>query len=291
MTPRKITLNQAVKLDPQFGLAWFQLANVADRKMMSGHLSTKEGYERIQQFTQHALQLSPDIAEAHVMLHGLYIVRDFNWPAGKAELQRAVAIDPTNTQVVLAIAAHASILGNYDDAERQIRAAMQRDPLDFDLQNSLAGLYYSTGRFAEAEVLIRSAIERQPEAEWSHSFLALVLLLQGKVDGALAELELEPNEGARISVLPMILHTAGRKSEADAALKAQIEYWADEWAEGIARTYAYMGDHDRAMEWLERAYQQRDSDLYTIVGAPTYRKLPDDPRFKAFLRNRLKLPV
>jgi hypothetical protein len=54
-------------------------------------------------------------------------------------------------------------------------------------------------------------------------------------------------------------------------------------------TYAYRGDHDRALEWLERAYQQKDASLDEIVGEPLFRNLADDPRFKAFLR-KMKLP-
>ena len=51
-----------------------------------------------------------------------------------------------------------------------------------------------------------------------------------------------------------------------------------------------MGDNDRALEWLERAYQQKDIYLYNHIGGPFYKVLADDPRYKAFLRNRLKIP-
>ncbi len=282
--------NQAIKLDPNYGLAWMHLAYGAAYRLAMGHLSTKEGYEKVEQLTKHALQLSPDLAEAHAMLHSLYIIRDQNWPAGRAELQRALAIDPTNTTVLLSAASVSGVLGDYDEAERQFRAVMLRDPLDFSLNEQLASVYYKTGRLAEAEDLIRTVLDHQPDSEWTRSFLAKVLLLQGKVEAALAELKHEPNEGAQIATLPMLLYAAGRRAEADAALKKQTEYWADECAQCIAKTYAYIGDHDRAMNWLERAYQQKDSSLTTIVGDPLYGKLPDDPRFKAFLRTRLKLP-
>jgi adenylate cyclase len=281
---------QAVKLDPQFGLAWFQLAIVASGRQYGGYLTNKEGYERAENFTEHALRLSPDITEAHLKLHALYIMRDFNWPAGMAELDRAVAIDPMHTQVVLAVANNAAIRGNYDDAERQIRTVMQRDPLNFTLEDGLTNIYFKTNRFAEAEALLRLSIERQPDAELKHHSLAQMFLLQGKVEAAFAELKLETNEGARQGLSPILLHAAGRRAEAEVALKGLIEVWADEWGQGIARVYAYMGDHDRAMEWLERAYQQKDPTLYNIVDSPFYESLADDPRYKAFLRNRLKIP-
>ena len=268
-----------------------QLAYVAASKQYSGYLTTKEGYERVEKHTRHALQLSPDLAAAHAALHDLYLARDLNWAAAKAELQRSLAIDPTNPHSLLSAAMISSILGENDEAERHIRAVMQRDPLNVDAKFNLASIYYCTGRLADAEGVLRSMLEDNPDYEWTRSWLARILLLQGKAEAARAELKLEPLEGARIAVLPMILHATGRQSEADAAMKVMIEYWAAEHAQGIARNYAYMGDHDRAMEWLERAYLQKDSGLLGIIGDPMYGNLPDDPRYKAFLRNRLKLPV
>ncbi len=99
----------------------------------------------------------------------------------------------------------------------------------------------------------------------------------------------EADEASRLMILPIILQAAGRQAEADEALKAQIARWADTGAFFVARTYAYRGDHDRALEWLERAYKQKDAVLGEIVGEPLFKNLADDPRFKAFLR-KMKLP-
>ena len=79
------------------------------------------------------------------------------------------------------------------------------------------------------------------------------------------------------------------KAEADDALQAQIARWADTCALCVARTYAYRGDRDRALEWLERAYKQKDVSLVLIVGEPLLKNLADDPRYKAFLR-KMKPP-
>lgn len=283
--------NRAVKLDPNYGLAWLQLANIVQFKVYGGYLATTEGFERYEQFTQHALRLSPDIAEAHVNLSGLYLVRDFDWAAATVELQRALAIDPTDPTALIQAAWFSTILGKNSDGERQHRAAMERDPLDLGISESLADLYVRTGRLAEAEDIVRSVIDRQPEREWTHSLLAKILLVQGKVEAALAALEHETNEQARMSALPLILHTAGRQTEADEALKELIKSWAVECAECIAKVYAYRGDHDQALEWLERAYRQKDVGIFSIVHNPFYGNLKDDPGFKSFVRKRLKIPV
>ena len=102
-------------------------------------------------------------------------------------------------------------------------------------------------------------------------------------------LQQEIDEGDRLAYLPIFLQAVGRKAEADDALQAQIAQWGHTCAVCVARTYAYRGDRDRALEWLERAYKQKDVSLVLLVGEPLLKNLADDPRYKAFLR-KMNLP-
>jgi hypothetical protein len=87
------------------------------------------------------------------------------------------------------------------------------------------------------------------------------------------------------------LQAAGRRAESDEALKAQTARWAKTGAFYIAMTYAYREDHDQAIQWLERAYKQKDSWLgTTIVGEHVFKTLANDSRYKAFLR-KMNLPT
>ena len=87
----------------------------------------------------------------------------------------------------------------------------------------------------------------------------------------------------------MVDFAAGRKAESDAQLAEAIRQNGNDWAVGIARVYAFRGEKDRALEWLDRAYDARDGDLYDIVGDPLLKTLEGDPRYKAFLR-KMNLP-
>ena len=91
-------------------------------------------------------------------------------------------------------------------------------------------------------------------------------------------------------MLPIILQAAGHQTKADEALNAQTDHWADRGAYCVAQTYAYRGELDLALQWLKRAYQQKDAALVEIVGEPLFKSLADDPRFKAFLR-KMNLPT
>jgi hypothetical protein len=90
-----------------------------------------------------------------------------------------------------------------------------------------------------------------------------------------------------VMLLPIALLAAGRKAEADEALKVQIDHWGDIDAFCIAGTYAYRGDHDAALQWLERAYDQHSSGLREILSEPVFR---NDPHYVAFL-HRMNLPT
>ena len=72
-------------------------------------------------------------------------------------------------------------------------------------------------------------------------------------------------------------------------MKELVAYWASQCAFCIARAYAYRGDNDRAMYWLERAYLLRDSSIMNVIDEPLMKSLADDPRYKAFLHEKLKL--
>jgi hypothetical protein len=86
------------------------------------------------------------------------------------------------------------------------------------------------------------------------------------------------------------LQAAGRQAEADMALREAIEHWGDRSAYSVAMTYAYRGDDDLALEWLERAYRQKDVGLPEIVGELLFKNVSSDPRYKAFLR-KMNLPA
>ncbi len=93
-----------------------------------------------------------------------------------------------------------------------------------------------------------------------------------------------------MKLLSVLLQAVGHQAEADEELRAPIARWSDRRSTFVAMTYANRGDHDRALQWLERAYQQKDAALVEIVGEHLFQNLADDPRFKAFLR-KMNLPT
>jgi len=276
---------QAIKLDPSYGWAWALLADSFVIRTSLAYLPPTEGYERARQLAQHALLVSPNLAYPHAVLQWVYQTYDWDWAAAEAEQQRALAIDPTNSTALNVAGRLSCILGRWDDSKRQLRAARARDPLEPYAAFNLAITYYAAGDFAKSESTYRELLELDPSGSgWVRAYLGKTLLMQGKVDAALTMLKQDADPGAQLAYLPIFLHAAGRQADADAALKALIAHWADAGAFYVAQNYAYRGEHDLALEWLERAYREKDQDLVEIIGEHLFKSMADDPQYKAFLR-------
>jgi len=145
------------------------------------------------------------------------------------------------------------------------------------------------GHLPEAEAAIRRVLDIRPTYAWAHDYLGLVLLARGDPDAALLAMQQETDDAEKQAGLAIVYYALGRKADADAALAHMLKEQADGNAYTIAEVYAYRGQYDEAMQWLERAYAQKDPFL-VYVKAEIAPKMPAaDPRFKAFLR-KMNLP-
>ncbi|MBS0380724.1 MAG: TIR domain-containing protein [Proteobacteria bacterium] len=281
--------NQAIKLDPAFGLAWVELSRATGLLTDNGALTQKEGYERAREQSLRALQLSPKLAEAHALLSYFHRAYDYDWPAAAAEAASALALDPTNPTALMASGGVASTLGHGEEAIRQQKVALVRDPLFPLLHWYLGYAQYSANRLHDAEVTFRKLLVLAPEFAWTRVYLAKTLLAEGKADAALSVMMQENDDHERWLMLSMAHHAMGRDLEARQELKAYVEKYSATDAYWVAMAYAQRGENDRAFQWLDRAYQQRDSSLPEITGEHLFKPIDTDPRFKVFLR-KMRLP-
>ena len=136
----------------------------------------------------------------------------------------------------------------------------------------------------------KKSLELNPEYPNSHYDLGQVYLAQAHPQEALAEMEREPEPALRLQGQALAYHALGRKKESDAALAELIKKYQADAAFQIAEVYAFRGEADKALEWLERAYAQRDGGLAEMKGDPLLKNLERDPRYAAFLK-KMRLPA
>jgi TolB-like protein len=282
-------LDQAIKIDPNFAIGWYWKALTVMQQVEIGALPPKEGFDTSRQLAQHALLLSPDLAGPHFVLGHALRKYDWNWTGAAAEFRRGFAIDPTSVPGLIMAGQLSKTLGDWNDAERQQRLALANDPLATFAIYNLGATLYLAGRFDESEAEFRRLLEVAPDFPWTRWGLAKTLLAEGKPDAALEMVQRENVEEYRLVILPIVFQAVGRKPEADEALKALTTKFAGNEAFSIATVYAYRNEPDAALQWLDRAYQQKDTALIEIVGEPLFKNIKGDPRYKAFLK-KMNLP-
>lgn len=273
----------------KFAPAASALANVQLFMAQWGYLTPKVGYEGARQAAELAWKLDPRLAEPHQILALVAIQYDWDWPAAARENERANELDPRYpisraTRGVLSLA-----LGRLDDATSQMNAALRLDPLSPNIQFLRGWALFWSGHLPEAEASFRRVLQISPTYESAHYYLGHVLLAHGDLAGALDEMDHELDEESRLAGIASVQFAMGNKRESDAALARLTKLSAEGWASGIASVHAIRNEPDAAFNWLDRAYAQKDEDLYLIKGNPLFRNVARDPRYAAFLR-KLKLP-
>jgi TolB-like protein/class 3 adenylate cyclase len=275
---------QAIKLDPGYAPAWVGLAAARSDQADRGYLPVEEGYRKAREAAERALALDANLAEAHAAMGGIKLSYDWDWTGADASYQRALALEPGNAKFIRNAAVLAKTLGRLDEALAQDRRAVELDPLSVPAHNTLGIAAYYAGRLEEAAAAFKKALELNPEFPGTHTDLGQVYLAQRHPQEALAEMERESEPELRLQGQALAYHALGRKKESDVALAELIAKYQAEAAFQIAEVYAFRGEADRALEWLERAYSQRDSGLAEMKGDPLLKSLERDPRYAAFLK-------
>jgi TolB-like protein len=276
-------LRQALDADPSFTDAAVALAlTYYNQAYMS--LEPSSVFELARHGAESALKLNPQLGLAHAVLGGIHTDYDWDWAAADRELKQAIVLAPHDGRV-LTIAADLTVaLGQLDDARKMLEQAFAYDPLLADAYLALVWIERCSGRYPESLAAASKVLEIDPASAWGHTNVGQALIFRGDPEAAITEIQRERNLAAQAYGLALAYHALGRAADSNAALKRLITGGAGNHAYEIAAVYAYRGERDEALQWLERAYVQKDSTLPWILRDPTMTKLESDPRYKAFLR-------
>jgi serine/threonine-protein kinase len=281
--------HQSLERDPDYAPAWAGLSQTYARQADTGYLPVADGYRQAREAAEKALALDSELAEAHLAMGWIQNSHDWDWAAADVSFRKALELEPGSVDALRFTSIQAATLGRWSEAIELANKSIERDPLRPNSYSYLGLVLLAVNRDTEAASAYRKALELDPDGSFRHSAIGRALLLQGKAEAALQEMEQEPEEGWRLVGLSLVYHALGRRSESDAALEALKSKYAGEFAYQVAQVHAFRGEDDLAFEWLERAYDQRDGGISDIKADRLMRGLADDPRYKAFLR-KLKLP-
>jgi TolB-like protein/Flp pilus assembly protein TadD len=280
--------DQAIELDPEYALAY---AERAEAWTILGDLTGQRptAYPKARSDAEKAVAIAPALAEARAALGFVRCFVDWKFADGLAELKRAKELSPANPTANDLLARIIVYLGRFDEAERQARQAVELDPLSTVAQANLARVLFYAGKLDEADVVARKSAELQPTGASNHRWQVLIAAQRGDGEAALREAQLEPDEGYRRFELAIAQYVVGDRQAADAALADLIAKAREGFAYQIAEVYAVRGERDKAFDWLQISFDDRDAGMLSLLVDPLLRGLRDDVRYKNLLA-KLGLP-
>jgi TolB-like protein/tetratricopeptide (TPR) repeat protein len=282
---------KALALDPGYAAAW---AGLAYAELYAGDYAdsleeTEAARKRGQAAADKAIALAPDLADGYSARGWLRSTITWDWNGGKADFEKALALEPGNAPTQRRYALLLQNVGRASEFLVAIRKAVELDPLSSAAWNNLGTAYImDPSQYREAHAAYDRALEINPESNFALANLSTLELLEGNPKEAL-EVARRSGEVWRQTGVAMAEHTLGDARASQQALDELIEKYAHVSAYQVADVYAWRGDVDKAFEWLERSYVQRDGGLATIKTDPVFKPLWADARYAAMLK-KLGLP-
>ena len=219
---------------------------------------------RAKQAALKAVELDPNLASAHVKLGYVHLFYDWDWPAAEKEYRRALEINPSSPEAQLGYANYLATLGRFDEALSRVQQAYLYDPLAVDSRNEALWIYYFSGRMPETVDQCHKTMELEPAAGTAYIVLAEAYAQMGQRSETLRTAE----DAVRIANYPSALATVasalaqvGEKSKATQLLNQALEKAKKEYVCRfiVARAYVELGNNEKALESLQRAFLQRST--------------------------------
>jgi len=278
---------EALRLDPDYALAYCGLAdNYA--YMGSVVMPEKEAIAKEKEFAQKALELDPELAEAHMSL-AVVLVGAYDWRNALKEFDRALELNPNLAFAYELQAWTVNGLGRFDEAIAKTRKAVELDPLNPFYQMSLSFFQYWARQYDDAIPQARKTLAMDPNSAISHVLLGLSFLKKGDTAGAIAELQKSkaPDPGAWYQgFLGYAYAISGDRAKAEQALRELEELAERQYVSptAFATIYLGLGQKEKCLDWLEKSYQQQDSACWYLKIDQIYDSVRNEPRFQALVQ-------
>jgi len=245
-------------------------------------------YARAKAASATALALDPELGEAHCMLAFIKAVCDFDWVGAEQEFKRALELTPNSADTYDLYGRMCLAVERNDDALAMERRAQELDPLAH--RADVARALLRAGRYDEALQAATRALALDPHYARGHATLGWAYLKKGIVAPGLAELEtavsLSPGDTLWLAQLGQAYGIAGNLEKAREVLRQLEELSRQRFVSPyhMAVVYTGLGEQERAIDWLERAYEGRSGPVYSIKGSFLFTALRAHPRFVALLK-------
>ena len=285
---------QAVAIDPNFALAYSALAESYSVIPSFPYASPAECSPKAKAAVKRALEIDPELPEAHAVAGMIAATYDWDWPTAEREFKRALELDPNLALTHFRYAwTFLSPVGRHDEAIAEMKKATELEPLSLIQGANFAGVLIYARRYDEAIAQAQKVVDLDPGFFGGKSWLCHSYIAAGRYSEALAIAEptLSSTENPFLSDAGQAYAMSGQREKALAVAARWKEAETRKYTMNylLAMLYAALGDKNAAFAELEKAYQNHDWFLQRIKVDPLADPLRGDPRFDAIVK-RLNFP-
>ena len=281
---------QAIDLDPNYALAYAGISDAYRSLALGSEINPGENLPKSIAAARKAIEFDDNLSEGHTALGMSLFWGEWNWKEAENQYKRALELDPNEVNAHIFYAHFLSNLGRHDEALAQIKRARELDPL-FPFAGALEGQFLlHAGRPDEALDRLKKTFELAPNFWMPHLFAASAYTEKGMYAEAVAEArkakELSPVLTVATAFEGYALTKWGKRDEAQALLDELLKLSATRSvpADHIAMIYNGLGETGKALDWLEKAYEQKDPKMTFLKVAPVWNNLRNEPRFIELMR-------
>jgi len=288
---RMAAFAEAIRLDPKFAKAY---VGAADAQIgYAGNYSpgpeVRSWNQRARENAERAIALAPELGEAHVAM-GLAWERGYlNFARAEAEYERALALAPNDTGVLMRSGRFFVTLGRTESGLANIRRAIAMDQLNPQGYTLLSFALYDAKKYREAVEAVNRALQIDAESIDLKNARGLYLLSLGEIDAARESCETPKRGWQGMLCLAILYDKLHRHAEAESERAAMQAEFGDGASYQMAEIYAQWGDTSKALDWLERAYRLPDPGIVTLRVDALIDPLRKEPRFREIER-KLSFP-
>src|SRR6266576_2502451 len=282
---------EAIALDPTYALAYTGLADSYSLHLDYRNVPVHEGHEKAKFYARKAIALDESLAEAHASLAWSLFIYDWRWEEAAREFRRAIELDPRYAAAHQWYAFMLASDGNFDQALIEAHTAQENDPASVSVRRSLGYTYVYARKLDQARYHLDRAIAMNPTAEESYRLQGMVLTFQKQYEAA----ERVLREGLTFApecanttraTLAYSLALAGDKSYAERLVGEFEERLKTDYVSPVDLAVANIGfgNKQRALDWVERAIDERRGWAAYLRVHPVVDSLRDEPRFNELVK-------
>lgn len=280
-----IQFDSAIAKDPNYALAHAGRADAFSLLADYNGAPQKESYEKARESALKALELDPNLAEAHTAIAYTKMYYFWDWEGADREYRRAIELNPNYATAHQWYSEYLAGMGRFDEALTEIRRAREIDPLSPVINAGEVWILYFARRYDEAIENGRRLVQSNPEFAEIHEYLKRSFDQKGMYRDAIASRQMRRKlvgvDSTESEVLRRAASAADRQTYWQARLAQELE---EAKAEGpasfdLAEIYAQLGEKDKAFEWLEKAFEQRTYTMMYLKVAPNLDSIRSDQRY------------